>query len=61
MTLYPAEQIYEEAAFIAYYAHWGLDEIMALPHGERSRWCREFSRINSRLNEEPENVFDVGR
>lgn len=59
LTLYPAEQLYEEAAFIAYYAHWSHDEIMALPHGERNRWCREFSKINSRLNEEPENVFDI--
>nr|DAK55566.1 MAG TPA: hypothetical protein [Caudoviricetes sp.] len=33
---------------------------MALPHGERNRWCQEFSKINKRLNDEPENVFDVG-
>ncbi len=33
---------------------------MALSHGERNRWCRELSKINSRLNDEPENVFDVG-
>ena len=56
--MHPAEELYEEAAFIAYYAHWSFDEIMALPHGERSRFCMEFSKINSRYNEEPENVFE---
>lgn len=59
ITLYPAERIYEEAAFIAYYAHWSHDDIMEMPHGERSRWCREFSRINRQLNDEPENAFDI--
>ncbi len=55
----PADTIYEEVAFIAYYAHWSHEEIMTLPHEERSRWCRELSKINRRLNDEPENVFDV--
>ncbi|MDE6433951.1 MAG: hypothetical protein K2L07_06940 [Lachnospiraceae bacterium] len=52
--------IYKEAAFIAYYAHWSHEEIMSLPHGERNRWCSEFSKINRNLNEEPDNVFDLG-
>jgi hypothetical protein len=30
---------------------------MGLPHRDRIRWCREVSRINSKLNDEPENVF----
>lgn len=34
---------------------------MGLSHRERIRWCREISKINSKLNEEPENVFDIGR
>lgn len=59
MRLYPAEKIYEEAAFIGYYLHWGHDEIMGMSHGERARWCREVSRINSRLNDEPKNVFEI--
>lgn len=59
LTLYPENLLYEEAAFIAYYAHWSHEEIMNLPHRERGRWCKEFSKINRKLNDEPENVFDV--
>ena len=59
MKLYPADKIYEEAAFIGYYFHWNHDDIMNMPHGERIRWCKEISRINSKLNDEPKNVFDI--
>ena len=38
--------------------HWAHDEIMAMSHMDRLRWCREISKINSQLNHEPENVFD---
>ena len=57
ITRYPAEQIYEEAAFIAYYMHWSHDEIMAMSHLDRKRWCSEISKINRALNDEPENEF----
>ncbi|MBS6955724.1 MAG: hypothetical protein KH230_21130 [Enterocloster asparagiformis] len=59
MTTYPADRIYEEAAFIAYYMHWSHDDIMEMSHRERLRWCREISRINSKLNQEPENAFRI--
>lgn len=59
MRLYPADKIYEETAFIGYYFHWMHDEIMELPHKERIRWCKEISSINSKLNDEPKNIFDV--
>lgn len=32
---------------------------MNMEHRERRRWCEEISRINSKLNDEPENPFDV--
>lgn len=57
--MYPADRIYEEAAFIAYYMHWSHDDIMEMSHRERLRWCREISRINSKLNQEPENAFRI--
>ena len=57
--MYPADKIYEEAAFIGYYMHWAHDEIMEMPHRERLRWCKEVSKINSKLNNEPKNVFDI--
>ncbi len=59
MITYPADKIYEETAFIAYYTHWSHDDIMAMSHMDRLRWCREISKINRKLNDEPENVFDV--
>lgn len=59
VKLYPAEKIYEEAAFLAYYFHWSHDDIMAFSHLERIRWCKEVSQINRHLNDEPENVFTV--
>lgn len=59
IVTYPADKIYEEAAFIGYYMHWSHDDIMAMSHMDRLRWCKEISKINSRLNDEPDNVFDV--
>lgn len=46
-------------SFIAYYFHWTYQDIMELEHRERRRWCEEISKINRKLNDEPENVFDV--
>lgn len=54
ITGYPLNRIYEEVAFIAYHFHWGLDEVMNLPHKERQKWCEEISEINRKLSEEME-------
>ena len=51
MRGYPADQIYSEVAFLAYYLHWGLDEILSLDHAERKKWCQEVSRVNEKINE----------
>ncbi len=59
MITYPADKIYEETAFLGYYLHWGRKEIFELSHLERLRWCREVSQINSKLNQEPENPFQL--
>lgn len=59
IEVYPADKIYEEAAFIGYYLHWSHDAIMEMPHRERLRWCSEISKINRKLNNEPKNVFEV--
>ncbi|MCI9447243.1 MAG: hypothetical protein HFH36_07570 [Lachnospiraceae bacterium] len=53
MNLYPADKIYEEAAFVAYYMHWGRTEILSLTHRERIRWCREISEINRKVSGKP--------
>jgi hypothetical protein len=54
ITGYPLNRIYEEVAFIAYHFHWGLEEVMNLPHKERRKWCEEISEINRKLSEEME-------
>lgn len=48
----PLDQLYKEAAFIAYYFHWEHDEIMEMPHAVRKKWCEEISRINKKLSKE---------
>ena len=37
-------------SFISYYFHWSKEEVMALDHASRRRWCEEISAINSSLN-----------
>ena len=37
-------------SFISYYFHWSFEEVMALDHTSRRRWCEEISSINSSLN-----------
>ncbi len=59
MIVYPADKIYEEMAFIAYYMHWQHSEIASLSHRERQRWCSEISKINSKLGDEPDNIFKI--
>lgn len=56
---YPLERLYEEMAFIAYYFHWSYDQLMTVEHLERRRWCEEISKINRKLNDEPENIFKI--
>jgi hypothetical protein len=51
---YPLEQLHEEVAFIAYYFHWPLSEIMELQHSDRRGWVEEISAINRRLREDVE-------
>jgi hypothetical protein len=46
-------------AFIAYHFHWGPDDLLALEHAERRRWCREISKINQTLDGAPANPFDL--
>ena len=48
--LYPQEQLYQEMTFLSYYLHWSRDEVMALDHLERRRWCREVSAVNQKLS-----------
>ena len=51
MIGYPLDQLYEEVAYIAYYFHWPLKDILELEHAERRRWVEEIGKINQRLSE----------
>jgi hypothetical protein len=48
---YPSERLYEEVAYIAYYFHWPVEQVMSMEHRERQRWVSEIARINERLNQ----------
>lgn len=53
--MYPKDQLYKEMSFISYYFHWGSDEVMALDHSSRRRWCSEISEINKNLSPSENN------
>ncbi len=59
MTATPRAALYAEMAFIASHFHWGRDELMALEHRERRRWCAEISATNRALDGAAPNPFDV--
>ncbi|WP_411677065.1 DUF6760 family protein [Caproicibacter sp.] len=39
--------------------HWTADEILALPHEERRRFCREVSDLHDSMAGRPKNPFEV--
>jgi len=59
LRAYPRQALYEEMAFIAHHFHWARDQLMALEHAERRRWCAEISNINRALDGTPPDPFDV--
>lgn len=53
-------------SFISYYFHWGQEDVMALDHNSRRRWCEEISAINSSLNpsdkkSKEKSILEMGR
>jgi hypothetical protein len=47
---YATNRLYEEVAYVAYYFHWSLDEILELEHPVRHRFVEEIGRINRSLS-----------
>jgi hypothetical protein len=41
--------MYKEMSFISYYFHWSSEEVLAMDHASRRRWCSEISAINREL------------
>ena len=53
-------------SFISYYFHWSSEEVLAMDHASRRRWCQEISSINSSLNPSPKqkkekSILEFGR
>jgi hypothetical protein len=42
--------MFEEIAFIAYYFHWPLQDILDLEHKDRRQWVEQVTRINQQMN-----------
>ena len=52
MITYGADRLFEEVTYVAYYLHWGMDEILDLDHRLRQRFVEEIGRIHQRMAEE---------
>jgi hypothetical protein len=46
---YAADDLFEEVAYVAYYLHWPLDQILDLEHPMRQRFVAEVGKINTQL------------
>ncbi|WP_405064677.1 DUF6760 family protein [Kribbella sp. NBC_01505] len=51
MTTYPAERLWEEVVYVAYYLHWSHAEILDLEHSTRARVIEGIGRIHTKLDE----------
>ena len=40
MNFQPPRELYRQLSFISYYFHWGMEDVLKLPHLERERFCR---------------------
>jgi hypothetical protein len=48
---YPLDRLYEEVAYVAYYFHWPLQDILELEHEERRQWVEQIAEINNKIAE----------
>ena len=48
---YPLEQLQEEVAYIAYYFHWPLKDILEMEHQDRRQWAQKIAEINRKMIE----------
>ncbi len=43
---YAADRMWEEVTYVAYYLHWGLNDLLDLPHATRERVIAEVGKIH---------------
>jgi hypothetical protein len=48
---YAADRLFEEVAYVAYYLHWPLENILEMEHPLRRRFVEEIGKINRQLSE----------
>lgn len=48
---YAPDRLFEEVAYVAYYLHWSLDDILDLEHPVRARLIDEIGKINELISE----------
>ena len=41
----------EEVAYIAYYFHWPLHDVLDMEHQDRRQWATKIAEINRKVNE----------
>ncbi|WP_342795336.1 DUF6760 family protein [Kitasatospora viridis] len=46
---YPADRLWEEVVYLAYYLHWSPGDLLDLAHPVRARVIAEVGRIHQRL------------
>lgn len=44
----PPEEVWDEIAYLAYHLHWGLDALLDLEHGDRTRMVDAVATLNAR-------------
>ncbi|HSV65918.1 MAG TPA: DUF6760 family protein [Mycobacteriales bacterium] len=44
---YATDRMWEEVAYVAYYLHWALDDILDLAHATRERVINEIGKIHA--------------
>jgi hypothetical protein len=56
MTRPSPQELFAEAAELAYHFHWPLDSILDLEHADRRHFLDEVTAIRSRLRDEAEEA-----
>lgn len=48
---YAPERLWEEVAYVAYYLHWQMNDILDMEHPVRANMIAEIGKINTTFNE----------
>ncbi|MFJ8312938.1 MULTISPECIES: DUF6760 family protein [unclassified Streptomyces] len=57
MTVYAAENLRSEIAYIAYHFHWSHNELLDMDHIQRRAYIRQVTQINQRLDDQLDRPY----